>query len=47
LLEYYESDSSVEADEDTDTDVVGDAWTVPKAVGAAKPRCKTRAATAM
>jgi hypothetical protein len=46
LREYYESDSSVEADEDTDTKVCGDAGTGLEAGSAAKPRRKTRAATA-
>jgi hypothetical protein len=44
LLEYYESDSSVEADEDTDTKVGGDAETGPEVGSAAKPKRKTRAA---
>jgi hypothetical protein len=44
LLEYYESDSSVEADEDTNTEVGGDAGTDPDAGGATKSRRKTRAA---
>jgi hypothetical protein len=34
--EYYESDSSVEADEDTDTKVGGDAETGPEAGSAAQ-----------
>jgi hypothetical protein len=33
LLEFYESDSSVEADEDTDTEVGGDTGTGPDAGG--------------
>jgi hypothetical protein len=41
-LEYYESDSSVEADEDTDTEVGGDTGTGPNTGGAAKSSCKTR-----
>jgi hypothetical protein len=36
LLEFYESDSSVEADEDIDVDVGGDAGTSPDAGGVAK-----------
>jgi hypothetical protein len=44
LLEYYESDSSVEAHEDTDTEVSGDARTSPDVGSATKPRRKTRAA---
>jgi hypothetical protein len=46
LLEFYESDSSVEADEDTDIEVGGDTRTAPDAGGAAKSRCKTRSAVA-
>jgi hypothetical protein len=42
LLEFYESDSSVEADEDTDVEVSGNAGTGSDASGAAKSRCKTR-----
>jgi hypothetical protein len=42
LLEIYESDSSVEADEDTDVEVGGDAGTGPDAGGAVKSRRKTR-----
>jgi hypothetical protein len=38
LLEFYESDSSVEADEDTDVE----AGTDPDAGGAVKPRRRTR-----
>jgi hypothetical protein len=38
LLEFYESDSSVEADEDTDAE----AGTDPDAGGAVKPRSRTR-----
>jgi hypothetical protein len=37
----------VEADEDTDTEVGGDAGTCPDAGGAAKSRRKTRAAIAV
>jgi hypothetical protein len=44
LLEYYESDLSVEGDEDTDTKVGGDAGTSPDAGSAAKLRRKTRVA---
>jgi hypothetical protein len=44
LLECYESDSSVEADEDTDTKVGGNGRTGPDAGGAAKSRRKTTAA---
>jgi hypothetical protein len=44
-LEYYESDSSVEADEDIDTEVGGDARTGPEAGSAAKPKHMTRVAT--
>jgi hypothetical protein len=40
VLEFYESDSSVEADEDTDAEVGGDAGAGLGAGGAAK--CKTR-----
>jgi hypothetical protein len=43
---YYESDSSVEADEDTDTKVGGDTGMGPEVGGIAKPRRKTRAAAA-
>jgi hypothetical protein len=43
LLKFYESDSSVEADEDTGDEVRGgDAGTGPDAGGAAKPQCRTR-----
>jgi hypothetical protein len=42
LLEFYESDSSVEADEDTDDEVGGgDAGAAPDAGGAAKARRRT------
>jgi hypothetical protein len=45
LLEFYESDSSVEADEDTGDEARGgDAWTSPNVGGAAKPRRRTRSA---
>jgi ATP-dependent exoDNAse (exonuclease V) beta subunit len=45
LLEFYESDSSVKADEDTGDEVGGcDAGAGPDADGAAKPRCRTRSA---
>jgi hypothetical protein len=46
LLEFYESDSSVEADEDTDVEGGDDAGAGPVADGAAKPRCRTRSAVA-
>jgi hypothetical protein len=46
LLEFYESDSSVEADEDTDVEVGGDARTGLDAGGAAKSRRKTRSVVA-
>jgi hypothetical protein len=46
LLEFYESDSSVEADEDTDVEVGGDAGTGPDAGSAAKSRRKTRSVAA-
>jgi hypothetical protein len=46
LLEFYESDSSVEADEDTDVEVGGDARMGPDAGGAAKSRRKTRSVVA-
>jgi flagellar biosynthesis GTPase FlhF len=46
LLEFYESDSSVEADEDTDVEVGGDAGTGPDAGGAVKSWRKTRSAAA-
>jgi hypothetical protein len=36
----------VEADEDTDVEVGGDAWTGPDAGGATKSRCKTRSTVA-
>jgi hypothetical protein len=41
LLEFYDSDSSVEADEDTDVKVGSDAGAGPDAGGAAKSRHKT------
>jgi hypothetical protein len=45
LLEFYESDSSVEADEDTDVEGGdGDAGTGPDVGGAMKPRRQTRSA---
>jgi hypothetical protein len=45
LLEFYESDSSVEADEDTDVEGEdGDAGTGPDVGGAVKPRRRTRSA---
>jgi hypothetical protein len=46
LLENYESDSSVEADEDTDPEVGGDTETGPEASSVVKPKRKTRTATA-
>jgi hypothetical protein len=46
LLEFYESGSSVEADEDTDVEVGGNAGTGSNAGGAAKSRRKTRSAAA-
>jgi hypothetical protein len=46
LLEFCESKSSEEADEDTDVEVGGDAGTGPDAGGAAKSRRKTRSAVA-
>jgi hypothetical protein len=46
LLENYESNLSVEADEDTNTEVDGEVGTGPEASGATKPRRKTRAAAA-
>jgi hypothetical protein len=45
-LEFYESDSSVEANEDTDTEVGGDAGMGLDARGASKSQRKTRAAIA-
>jgi hypothetical protein len=42
LLENYESDSLVEADEDTDPEVSGDTGTGPEVSSAMKPRRKTR-----
>jgi hypothetical protein len=36
LLEFYESDSSVEADEDTDVEAGDDAWAGPGAGGVSK-----------
>jgi hypothetical protein len=44
LLEFYEFDSSVEDDEETDVEVGGNAGTVPDAGGAGKSQCKTRSA---
>jgi hypothetical protein len=44
LLEFYEFDLSVEADEDTDVEGGDDAGTDPDAGGAAKPRRRTRSA---
>jgi hypothetical protein len=44
LLEFYESDSSVEADEDTDVEVGGNAGMGPDAGGVGKSWCKTRSA---
>jgi hypothetical protein len=45
LLEFYESDSSVGADEDTGDEAGGgDTGTGPDASGAAKPQCRTRSA---
>jgi hypothetical protein len=46
LLENYESNSSLEADIDTDTEVGTDAGMGPEASGVVKPRRKTRAAAA-
>jgi hypothetical protein len=43
LLENYESDSLVEANEDTDPEVGNDAANRLEASSAAKPRYKTRA----
>jgi hypothetical protein len=43
-LENYESDSSVEADEDTDPEVGGNAGMGPKASSAVKSKRKTSAA---
>jgi hypothetical protein len=45
LREFYESDSSVEANEDTDTEVGSVTGTGPEASSAVKPRRKTRATT--
>jgi hypothetical protein len=45
-LENYESDSSVEADEDTDPEVGDDVGTRPEASCVVMPRRKTRAAAA-
>jgi hypothetical protein len=42
LVEFYESDLSLEADEDTDVEAGGDARTGPDAGGAAKSRRRTR-----
>jgi hypothetical protein len=45
MLEFYESDSLVEGDEDTGDEVGdGDAGTGPDASGAAKSRCRTMSA---
>jgi hypothetical protein len=44
LLEFFESDLSVEADEDTNVEGGDDAGTGPEASGAAKPRRRTRSA---
>jgi hypothetical protein len=44
LLEFYESDSSVEADEDTSDEVEDDVGTDPNVGGAMKPRHRTRSA---
>jgi hypothetical protein len=41
LLEFYESDSSVEPDENNDVEVGGDTWTGPDAGGAAMSQRKT------
>jgi hypothetical protein len=46
VLEFYESDSSVEAAEDTDIEVGGDAGMGPNAGGTAKSRRKTRSVVA-
>jgi hypothetical protein len=46
LLENYESDSSVEADEDSNTEVGDDAGMHPEASGTMKPRRKTRSVAA-
>jgi hypothetical protein len=46
LLEIYESDLSVEADEDTDPEVGGDTGTGPEASSVVKPRRKIREAVA-
>jgi hypothetical protein len=46
LLEFYEFDSLVEADEDTDVEVGGDVRTSPDAGGAVKSWCKTRSTVA-
>jgi hypothetical protein len=46
LLEFYESDSSVEVDEDTGDEAEdGDARAAPDASGAAKARCRTTRST--
>jgi hypothetical protein len=45
LLENYESDSSVAADEDTDPEVGDDVANRQEVRSSAKPRRKTRAAT--
>jgi hypothetical protein len=44
LLKFYESDSSVEAEEDTDVEVGGNAGMGPDAGGAGKSWRKTRSA---
>jgi hypothetical protein len=46
MLENYESDMSVEADEGTDNEVGGDTGTDLEASGATKPKRKTRASIA-
>jgi hypothetical protein len=45
-MEFNESDSSVEVDEDTDVEVGGDTRTGPDAGGAVKSRRKTRSTVA-
>jgi hypothetical protein len=45
-LENYESDSSVEVDKDTDPEVGDDAANLQEVSATAKPKRKTRAATA-
>jgi hypothetical protein len=44
LLEFYESDSSVETDEDTNVEAGGDARAGPDAGGVARSRRRTRSA---